>query len=79
MEFENLPEIIAYILKELDRKGNPDNEMKKFGLNSDEYKGILEAVKLDGYIKSDEIYMDGSPNLDSASITRKGYTLMSEY
>lgn len=78
MEFENLSEIIAYILKKLDGKGNPDEAKKKFDLNGEEYKDILEVLKLDEYIECDEIFMDGAPNLDYASITRKGYLLMSK-
>lgn len=76
---DNLLEIIAYILGEIDRDGNPDDAKGEFNLDNKKYKEILDVMKLDGYIDCDKIYMDESLNLDYASITSKGYGLMRKF
>jgi hypothetical protein len=79
LAINNLYEIIAYILKEIDRNGNPDNAEKEFDLSGEQYKAILDTMKLDDYIKCDKIFMDGTPNTDYALITSKGYNLISKF
>lgn len=75
----NLLEIITYILREVDRDGNPDSAQRKFGFDGKKYKEIVDVMKLDGYINCNKIYMDQSLNLDYASITSKGYNLMRKF
>lgn len=65
-----------FILKEIDRNGNPDNVQGKFDLSNEQYREITDVMKLDGYIECDKIYMDGALNLDYAVITAKGYKLI---
>lgn len=79
MKFENIKEIIAFILKKIDSGGNPDDVVKKFNLKPDEYDDILKTMVIDKYIECDEIYMNQTPNLDYAFITNKGYRLIDKY
>lgn len=76
MAVNNLLEIIKFILEELDRNGNPDIVQTKFNISNNKYQEITDAMKADGYIKCDKIYMDGSLDLDHAVITNKGYQLI---
>ncbi|GIO25114.1 hypothetical protein [Oceanobacillus sp. J11TS1] len=76
---DNLHEIIAFILREIDRNGNPDMVQNKFGITLREYRDIVDNAELDGYIDSTEQDRSGSAIPESSVIREKGYNLIKEY
>lgn len=69
-------EIIKFILREIDRNGNPYNAISKFKIDQEEYNEILNIMTKDKYIISNKIDMAGSILPEYAAITRKGYDLL---
>ena len=79
MAIDNLHEIIAYILKEIDRNGNPDGAVEKFDISSKEYGEILVVAEDDKYLRSTKIDYAGHPLPEESIITDKGYRLIRKY
>lgn len=79
MEYENLYEIMAYILREVDREGNPDNAINEFNLSYEDYKSIVNTIVTERYINTYDHFMDEMPDIDSGVITTKGYQLIKKF
>lgn len=79
MEYENLYEIMAYILREVDREGNPDNAINEFNLSYEDYKSIVNTIVIERYINTYDHFMDEMPDIDSGVITTKGYQLIKKF
>lgn len=79
MAIDNLYEIIAYILKEIDRNGNPDEAQEKFGISGERYDEVVKVAEKDGYFEYERIDYAGNPWLDTAVITSKGYELIKKH
>jgi len=76
---DNLLEVIAYILKEIDGNGNPDSVQREYGIDSEKYIEILNVMVDDKYIISHKIDMLGTPLPEESTITGKGYNLMRKF
>ncbi|MFD1450848.1 hypothetical protein [Oceanobacillus sojae] len=76
---DNLHEIIAFILREVDIDGAPQNAKKKFNLDKKKYIEILEVMQDNEYIELHKIDYAGNPIPEHSFITRKGHALIKEY